>query len=178
MAVKGDIFAKSNIAWPQCRFFLLNSRCGIFPQLEGHNILTITKDTITKAAQAMGNIMSAGFRVDWLDQILQRIHEDREYRVLFQKVSKFKHNLWQSKNLLKHVEEILTKKKPSTVSMRNYKIKIYEALHLDVFFVAYTLSLCNFLLQLVMEGPQAQVVLYSFLKLMKRILLNFVHFNA
>lgn len=38
----------------------------------------------------MGDVMTAEIKVDWLDRILQRMDEDREYQLLLQKVNMFR----------------------------------------------------------------------------------------
>lgn len=43
-------------------------------------------DKLIEMAQVMGDVMSARVKVDWMDQILQMIHEDRERHILFQNV--------------------------------------------------------------------------------------------
>lgn len=102
--------------------FLLNALLGIVNKFGE----VVSMDNLVEANKAMDDVMSAGVMVKWLDQILQRIHEDRECQLMYHKVATFKTQfkeakayLHQSNNLLKHHE-----KKPSYTLMTNYYIKI------------------------------------------------------
>lgn len=52
-------------------------------QLDEEHYHEIMMDNLSKATQAMDDVIRAGVRVDWLDWILQMIHEDREFQLLF-----------------------------------------------------------------------------------------------
>lgn len=78
LATKRNIFSKCSTSWLQYWFFLLDALPGIDVQLDRHTILTISTNNLSEVAQAMDNVIIVEVRVDWLNGILQRIHEDRE----------------------------------------------------------------------------------------------------
>lgn len=45
--------------------------------------MTTTTDLIFEVAEMMGNLMSDGIRVDFLDRLMARIHETKSVRSLF-----------------------------------------------------------------------------------------------
>lgn len=114
MATEGDIFAKSNIVWPQYRYFPLDTFHGIVMQLERLIILTITMDNLIKV---ICDVMNVGVKVDRMDYM---IHEDRECQLLLQKVNTLGTPIKES---TKTGRGELVKNNPSLASMTNYKIK-------------------------------------------------------
>lgn len=104
----------------------------------------------------MGGVINAGIRVDWLDLLIWRIHEERECQQLVQKVNMFRTQgkkaeaySNQPKNHLKQVEKTLAQKNLNSASMANYTIKVFQSpLHLDVFFACLCLSFVIFFLEM------------------------------
>lgn len=64
--------------------FLLEALHGISMRLERYTLLNITTATIYEVVKVMGDIMSVGIRVEWLDQLIRKIHEEQECQELVQ----------------------------------------------------------------------------------------------
>lgn len=132
------------LSCPHYGFLLLDALHVIALQLlQRYTILTVSAIYYNRCGQAMGDVMSLGIRVDWLNQT----HEDREFQLLFQKVATFRMQVKEAeaylhrlKDLLNQAKESLAKKNTSPASMTNYKIKILELLHLDA--AVSCLALC------------------------------------
>lgn len=75
LAIEGDVPTKFTIKSSQYTLFLLEALHDIVPWLERH-MLTIMTDAISKMAKVMGNVMSVGINVDWLDRLIRRIHKE------------------------------------------------------------------------------------------------------
>lgn len=65
------------------QYLLHNTLHSMNAQLDEEHYHEIMMDNLSKATQAMDDVIRAGVRVDWLDWILQMIHEDREFQLLF-----------------------------------------------------------------------------------------------
>lgn len=66
---------------------LLESLNGAATKLEKYSILRITKETIFEVVEVMRGAASAWIRIDWLDQVIEKIHKKREHNELVQKAN-------------------------------------------------------------------------------------------
>lgn len=97
----------------------------------------------------MGDVISVRVRVDWMDSILQRIHEDRKCQLLRQKVNTFRMQMkeeeacfYQLENLLKQAEESFGEKEPKSCFDKELQIQdLVKLLHLEVVVHLLCLSL-------------------------------------
>lgn len=51
-------------------------------KLERHTILTITMKITSEMAEMMGDVESAGIKIDWMDRLIEEIHNKRECKIL------------------------------------------------------------------------------------------------
>lgn len=80
--------------------------------------------------------MSSGIRIGWLDQLIKKIHEEREYQELLQQVYTLSMQLKEAekyfnllKNLLKQAGEKLSKKNSDPALVENKAIKFSHNSH-------------------------------------------------
>lgn len=70
--------------WITFKRVLLEELCNAASKLEGHNTLYISRKVTFEVANMVEAVENAGFKVDWIDQVLGTIQKVRDHHELIQ----------------------------------------------------------------------------------------------